>query len=152
MNEGYARKSEEACFKLLLDFNSKLKLNDLEQLEERSTFDASGHTEDGRYIELELKRRFINHDTYDTIIIEPYKLQYANEHQDAIELYVNFTNDECAIVFNLHNVGNVTKSQYDITSGLYERTKPSNRYELPVEQAWIYKKINGKYKLIQKGW
>lgn len=152
MNEGYARKSEEACFKLLLDFNSKLKLNDLEQLEERSTFDASGHTEDGRYIELELKRRFINHDAYDTIIIEPYKLQYAKEHQDAIELYVNFTNDECAIVFNLHNVGNVTKSQYDITSGLYERTKTSNRYELPLKSAWIYQKQNNKYKLIQKGW
>ena len=151
MNENYALKSEAICFELLLDFNSKLKLKDLEQLEKKSIFDASGHTKDGRYVEIELKRRFINHDTFPSIIIEPYKLQYANEHKDTIELYVNFTNDDHVIVYNLHNIGNVNKSQYDIPSGLYERTKQSFRYELPLELAWIYKKQNNVYKCVKKG-
>lgn len=150
MNNDYAVKCEAICFELLLDFNSKLKLKDLGQLEKKSIFDASGHTKDGRYVEIELKRRFINHDTFKTIFIEPYKLQYANEHKDTIELYVNFTNDDHVIVYNLHNIGNVNKSQYDIPSGLYERTKQSFRYELPLELAWIYKKQDDKYILITK--
>lgn len=154
MNYNYAKKSEAICFQLLQDFNSnsRLKLKDLKQLKERSFFDASGFTQDGRYIEIETKRRFIDHDTYDTIIIEPYKLQYANEHKDAIVLYVNFTNDGYVLVFNLHNIGQVKKSQFDIPSGLYERTKTSNRYELPIQSAWKYKKVNNQYRLIEKGW
>lgn len=151
MNENYAVKSEAICFELLLDFNSKLKLKDLNQLEKKSVFDASGHTQDGRYVEIELKRRFINHDTFPSIFIEPYKLQYANKHKDAIELYVNFTNDNHVILFDLHNIGNVKKSQYDIPSGLYERVKTSFRYELPLEIAWIYKKQNNQYECVQKG-
>ena len=79
-------------------------------------------------------------------------MQYANENKDTIQLYVNFTNDNHAIVFNLHRIGNATKTEYDIPSKLYERTKTSNRYNLPMSNAWIYKKDeNNKYKLIQKG-
>lgn len=153
MNYNYANKSEAICFQLLQDFNShsKLKLKDLKQLKERSYFDASGLTQDGRYVEIETKRRFIDHDAFDTILIEPYKLQYAKEHKDAIELYVNFTNDDYVILFNLHNIGYVKKSQFEIPSGLYERVKTSNRYELPMEKAWVYKKQDNHYKLIKKG-
>ena len=110
------------------------------------------HPDEGRYVEIELKRRYINVDTYKTIIIEPYKMQYANENKDTIQLYVNFTNDNHAIVFNLHRIGNATKTEYDIPSKLYDRIKTSNRYNLPMSNAWIYKKDeNNKYKLIQKG-
>lgn len=152
MNTEYAKQHEANDFSLFLELNSKFKLKDLGRMKDGHDTDVSGYTQDDRYIEIELKRRYINVDTYQTIIIEPYKMQYAKQHQDIIQLYVNFTDDDYAIVFNLHHVKNPNKNVYNIPSKLYERTKPSNRYELPVEQAWIYKKINGKYKLIQKGW
>ena len=152
MNTEYAKQHEANDFSLFLELNSKFKLKDLGRMKDGHDTDVSGYTQDDRYIEIELKRRYINVDTYQTIIIEPYKMQYAKQHQDIIQLYVNFTDDDYAIVFNLHHVKNPSKNVYNIPSKLYERTKPSNRYELPVEQAWIYKKTNGKYKLIQKGW
>lgn len=149
MNQYYAKKFEEDDFKLLTMFNSKLKLRELGRTPERYPTDASGYTMDGRYVELELKRRNINVNSFKTIIIEPYKLQYA-QHQHSIQLYVNFTNDDHVIVFNLHSITNPQKTEYDIPSKLYERTKKSFRYELPMETAWIYKKQDDKYILITK--
>lgn len=151
MNQHYADKFEEDDFKLLAMFNSKLKLRELGRTPEKYPTDASGYTMDGRYVELELKRRNINVNSFKTIIIEPYKLQYAKEHADSIQLYVNFTNDDYIIVFNLHKITNIQKRQYNIPSKLYERTKQSFRYELPLELAWIYKKENKQYALIKKG-
>ena len=151
MNEQYAAKCENDDFELLLDFNSKLGINGLVKTECKHETDASGYTQDNRIIEIEIKNRNIKHNTYDTIMIEPYKLDYAR-HQDSIQLYVNFTNDEHVIVFNLHKVGWVEEKVYNIQSKLYERIKSSKRYELPVCRAWIYQKVNNHYKLIQKGW
>lgn len=151
MNEQYAAKCENDDFELLLDFNSKLGINGLVKTECKHETDASGYTQDNRIIEIEIKNRNIKHDTYDTIMIEPYKLDYAR-HQDSIQLYVNFTNDEHVIVFNLHNVGKLNEKNFNIPSKLYERVKTSKRYEIPIERAWIYRKINNQYKLIQKGW
>lgn len=151
MNEQYAAKCENDDFELLLDFNSKLGINGLVKTECKHETDASGYTQDNRIIEIEIKNRNIKHDTYDTIMIEPYKLDYA-KHQDSIQLYVNFTNDEHVIVFNLHNVGKLNEKNFNIPSKLYERVKTSKRYEIPIERAWIYRKINNQYKLIQKGW
>lgn len=151
MNEQYAAKCENDDFELLLDFNSKLGINGLVKTECKHETDASGYTQDNRIIEIEIKNRNIKHDTYDTIMIEPYKLDYAR-HQDSIQLYVNFTNDEHVIVFNLHNVGKLNEKNFNIPSKLYERVKLSKRYEIPIEKAWIYRKINNQYKLIQKGW
>lgn len=149
MNQHYADKFEEDDFKLLTMFNSKLKLRELGRTPEKYPTDASGYTMDGRYVELELKRRNINVNSFKTIIIEPYKLQYA-QHADSIQLYVNFTNDDHVIVFNLHRITNPQKKEYDIPSKLYERTKKSFRYELPIQNAWIYKKQDDKYILITK--
>ena len=151
MNTKYAERHEADDFEMLKELNSLLKIDELGRTPNGYYTDASGYTK-GRYVEIELKRRYINVDTYKTIIIEPYKMQYANENKDTIQLYVNFTNDNHAIVFNLHRIGNATKTEYDIPSKLYERTKTSNRYNLPMYNAWIYKKDeNNKYKLIQKG-
>lgn len=151
MNRPYADKCEDIDFELMMDFNSKLKLKQLAKTEYMHPTDASGYTEDNRLVEIELKNRNIKHDTYNTIMIEPYKLDYAR-HQDSIQLYVNFTNDEHVIVFNLHNVGKLNEKNFNIPSKLYERVKLSKRYEIPIEKAWIYRKINNQYKLIQKGW
>lgn len=152
MNTKYAETHEADDFEMLKELNSLFKIDELGRTPKGYDTDASGYTK-GRYVEIELKRRYINVDTYKTIIIEPYKMQYANENKDTIQLYVNFTNDNHAIVFNLHRIGNAEKTEYDIPSKLYERTKTSNRYNLPMSNAWIYKKDeNNKYKLIQKGW
>lgn len=151
MNQHYAKKFEEDDFKLLTMFNSKLKLRELGRTPEKYPTDASGYTMDGRYVELELKKRNINVNTFNTIIIEPYKLQYAQEHTNSIQLYVNFTNDDHIIVFNLKHIKQPNKTEYNIPSKLYERTKKSFRYELPIEIAWIYKKQNNQYECIKKG-
>lgn len=151
MNRQYADQYEENDFELLTQFNSKLNIKQLGQTPYKHPTDASGYTKDNKYIELELKRRNINIHTFKTIIIEPYKLQYAKEHADSIQLYVNFTNDDYIIVFNLHKITNIQKRQYNIPSKLYERTKQSFRYELPIQNAWIYKKQNNQYECIQKG-
>ena len=150
MNTNYAITNEENDFNLLLQFNQKLKLKELGRTPQKYPTDASGYTQDNKYVELELKRRFINIDTYQTIIIEPYKLQYAKDNENIIILYVNFTNDEHAIVFNLHKVNNLTKREYNIPSKLYERIKQSNRYELPLKDAYVYKKQNGEFFLTSK--
>lgn len=151
MNRQYADQYEENDFKLLTIFNTKLNIKQLGQTPYKHPTDASGYTKDNMYIEIELKRRNINIHTFKTIIIEPYKLQYAKEHADSIQLYVNFTNDDHVIVFNLHRITNPQKKEYNIPSKLYERTKQSFRYELPLELAWIYKKQNNQYECIQKG-
>lgn len=151
MNTKYAETHEADDFEMLKELNSIFQIDELGRTPKGYDTDASGYTK-GRYVEIELKRRYINVDTYKTIIIEPYKMQYANDNKDTIQLYVNFTNDNHAIVFNLHRIGNATKTEYDIPSKLYERIKTSNRYNLPMSNAWIYKKDeNNKYKLIQKG-
>lgn len=151
MNTKYAETHEADDFELLKELNSVFHLDELGRTPQGYATDASGYTK-GRYIEIELKRRYINVNTYSSIIIEPYKMQYAKDRKDTIQLYVNFTNDNHAIVFNLHRMGNATKTEYDIPSKLYERTKTSNRYNLPMSKAWIYKKDGNKYTLIQKGW
>lgn len=151
MNTKYAERHEADDFEMLKELNSVFKIDELGRTPKGYDTDASGYTK-GRYVEIELKRRYINVDTYKTIIIEPYKMQYANENKDTIQLYVNFTNDNHAIVFNLHRIGNAKITKYDIPSKLYERIKTSNRYKLPISNAWIYKKDEkNKYKLIQKG-
>lgn len=151
MNNLYAETHENKDYQLLEELNSVFKLQQLGRTPMKHQTDASGYTANHQYIEIELKRRYINKDTYNSIIIEPYKLQYAKTKQNTIQLYVNFTNDNCAIVFNLSKIDNPNKTKLNIPSQLYERTKRSNRYELPIEQAWIYQKTNNTYKLIQKG-
>jgi len=153
MNRKYADKCEDDDFEMFLDFNkTTFKLKDLKKTEYMHETDASGYTEDGRTVEIELKYRNINMDKYDTILIEPYKFMYAKQNKQSVQLYVNFTNDDYVIVYNLHKVGWVEEKVYNIQSKLYERVKSSKRYELPVDRAWIYQKVNNHYKLIQKGW
>ena len=152
MNEQYANKCELDDFEKMKEFNEKLRLKNLGKLETKKEFDASGYTEDNRLVEIELKNRDITVNQYPSIMIEPYKLAYARENKDRIPLYVNFTKDEHIILFNLQRIGDVPAKTYDIPSKLYERVKTSKRYEIPIEKAWIYKKENNQYKLIQKGW
>lgn len=152
MNTEYAITNEENDFNLLLQFNQKLKLKELGRTPQKYPTDASGYTQDNKYVELELKRRFINIDAFDTLFIEPYKLQCMTMDKKMIPLYVNFLDNDIIVIFNLSKIKNPKKTQHNIPSKLYERIKQSNRYELPIKQAWIYKKENNTYVIKQRGW
>lgn len=151
MNEQYAVNNEIRDFELFKEFSPKLKLKDLGRLEDKKEFDASGYTQDNRYVEIELKNRDITVNQYPSIMIEPYKFAYARENKDRIPLYVNFTRDGYVILFNLHKVGKLNERNFNIPSKLYERVKESKRYEIPIQKAWIYEKVGNKYKLVKVG-
>lgn len=163
MNRDYAFKKEDEDYILLKDFNKVLKLSDLGQTPKYSTSDASG-TSLNRYINIELKRRNqtltkdfkISGETYtaDTVYLESHKagdmlLDFVCE--DKIPLYINFLNDGYVLLFNLsklkHRPKKVCKKIY---SKLYQGFELAKREELLVSDAWIYQRINNKYKLIQK--
>ena len=153
-NTDYALKKEETDYLLLKDFNSFLGLKSLDKCPEKHTTDASGYTQDGKYINIELKQRDISINTYSSLYIEAHKvgdmlLDYVLENK--IPLYVNFLKDGYVVVFNLsklkHRPNKVAKR---IWSELYQGFELAKREELKLEDAYIYRKENNKYKLIHK--
>lgn len=153
-NTDYALKKEETDYLLLKDFNTVLKLRDLNQCPEKHTTDASGYTQDGKYINIELKQRDISINTYSSLYIEAHKvgdmlLDYVLENK--IPLYINFLKDGYVVVFNLaklrHRPNKIAKR---IWSELYQGFELAKREELKLEDAYIYKKENNQYKLIHK--
>lgn len=168
MNQGYALNSETNDYILLEDFNKVLKLIELGRCPDKYTTDASGYTTDGRYLNIELKKRnqtlsgltligtSRNDKTYtaNTIYIEAHKvgdmlLDYIIEKK--IPLYINFLNDDYVVVYNLaelkHRPNKVAKR---IWSELYQGFELAKREELRIEDGWIYQRINDKYKLIHE--
>ena len=154
MNRDYAFKKEDEDYLLLKDFNKVLKLTELGKCPEKYTTDASGYTTDGRYLNIELKSRDIDINTFSSLFIEAHKagdmlLDYVCE--DKIPLYINFLNNGYVVLYNLsrlkHRPKKVFKKAY---SKLYEGFELSKREELLVSDAWIYQKINNEYKLIHK--
>lgn len=156
MNEQYANTSEQQDYEKLQDLNRLLKIRELGKRPDKDTTDASGYTQDGQEVNIELKSRYIGINTYKTIYIESHKvadmlLDYTIDHK--IPLYVNFLNDDYVVVFNLaklrHRPRKVNKR---IWSELYQAFEMAKREELRLEDAWIYQKQNDKYLLIKKGW
>lgn len=155
MNSEYGLKNEEKDYILLEEFNEKvLKLNKLGQTPKHHHSDASGLTKSGTYINLELKHRNININTYPTIYIESHKvadilLDYICNGK--IPLYVNFLADGHVIVFNLaklkHRPSTVCKY---IKSQLYDSFELAKRQELNMRDAYIYELKNNEYKLIKR--
>lgn len=156
MNEQYANTSEQQDYEKLQDLNRLLKIRELGKRPDKDTTDASGYTQDGQEVNIELKTRNIGISTYKTIYIENHKvadmlLDYTIDHK--IPLYINFLNDDYVVVFNLaklrHRPRKVNKR---IWSELYQAFEMAKREELRLEDAWIYQKQNDKYLLIKKGW
>lgn len=156
MNQQYADTNEVNDFALLQDFNSKLHIKELGRTPEKCSTDASGYTKDNQYINIELKRRFVDVNRYKTIIIEGHKylsLLKGFVYSNKIPLYINFMNGGYIILFNLSKLSEEpTERKYKIWSELYQGFEISSRFELPLKDAWIYKKEKNKYILIQKGW
>ena len=155
MNSEYGLKNEEKDYILLKEFNEKvLKLNKLGQTTKHHHSDASGLTKSGTYINLELKHRNININTYPTMYLESHKaadmlLDYVTLNY--VPLYVNFLADGHVVVFNLAKLKHRPKTvcKY-IKSELYEGFELAKRQELDMRDAFIYKLENNEYKLIQK--
>lgn len=169
MNTKFAQQKENDCYEKLMDFNAHLSLIDLGRCPEKYHTDASGYTFDGRYLNIELKDRDMNllddfrlsgetnGKSYyaEDLFIESHKiadmlLDYTVEGK--VPLYINFINDNTIILYNLatlkHRPKKVSKR---IKSELYNGFELGKRQCLHMDDAWIYKKINGKYTLIKGG-
>lgn len=156
MNENYAITSEQQDYEKLRDFNKLLKIRELGKRPDKDTTDASGYTQDGQELNIELKSRRVGINTYKTIYIENHKvadmlLDYTIDNK--IPLYINFLNDDYIVVFNLAKLRHrPRKTNKRIWSELYQAFEMAKREELRLEDAWIYQKQNDKYVLIKKGW
>lgn len=156
MNENYAITSEQQDYEKLRDFNKLLKIRELGKRPDKDTTDASGYTQDGQELNIELKSRRVGINTYKTIYIENHKvadmlLDYTIDNK--IPLYINFLNDDYIVVFNLAKLRHrPRKTNKRIWSELYQAFEMAKREELRLEDAWIYQKQNDKYILIKKGW
>lgn len=155
MNETYAINTEQHDYEKLQDFNKFLKLKELGKRPAKDTTDASGFTADEHEVNIELKSRNININTFQTIYIESHKiadmlLDYNIDHK--IPLYINFLQDDYVVVFNLamlkHRPEKIIKP---IWSQLYQSFELGKREGLLLEDAWIYQKQNDEYVVIQRG-
>ena len=157
MNQDYANQCEIDDFELLRDFNDKkFKLNKLGRTPSKYSSDASGYTQDGRYINIELKSRDNDINEYDSLQIETHKAydlldEYVRDNK--IPLYINFLKDGHVVVFNLAKLKHKPyKKRVRTWSKLYQDYENGYKALLKLEDAFIYKKQNNHYKLIQKGW
>lgn len=171
MNDKFFQKSEEEDYELLKDFNQLLKLSKLSVTAEKSSFDASGITNNNVFVAIELKKRnqnlILNDGKYcisgcstatdksyidDTIMIETHKLcslllEYIVNNR--IPLYINFLNDYIALVFNLSKLNTIPSyKNLKIKSVGYNKIEIGNRLYLNLSNAMIYKKIDGIWKRI----
>lgn len=148
----YFKKNERMDYKMLETFNEHTHIFDtLRQAKEGHHTDAIGtHTSklgEKRTFNIELKRRFINLDTYPSIYIEDYKLgsMLLDYMMFGIEpLYVNFLNDNTVVIFNLNKLTKYPKLDIkNINSDGKERTQlQSRRYCLSFDDAVIYHNYN----------
>lgn len=157
MNEKYAVTSEIEDFEKLKDFNKLLNLRELGKRPLKDTTDASGFTQDGQEVNIELKSRNIGINAFKTIYIESHKVadMLLDYHIDGkIPLYINFLNDDYVVIFNLaklkHRPEKIINKR--IWSELYQSYEMAKREGLKLEDAWIYQKQNNKYVIIKKGW
>lgn len=168
MDKYFAQEKEKNGFEKLLDFNSKLHLQEVAQTPTGAYSDASGITADLRLVNIENKIRnqvyIDNHIsgltkenksyTANTIYIEAHKiadllLDWVAEKKEP--LYINYLNDDVVIVFNLSRLGHRPKKTHRrIFSKLYQSFEVADREELELADAYIYQKINGTYKLISR--
>lgn len=159
---------EDKGWKLLEDFNSKLNLENLGRTpKNHPSGDASGTSFIGD-VNIEIKVRDLDIDaneltftghtserqyTGNTIYIELHKfgdmmLDYMFDKK--IPIYVNFLNDGYAVVFNLTRLKSRPKTVVKrIWSNLYKSYENSRRVELPLSDAYIYKKTEDGWRTLK---
>ena len=152
--------SEQTCWELLQDFiecsNFKIHIKKYGRTEECDYVDATGLTTSNQFLNMELKRRYQTLGKYDTLYAEGHKIAdlYVDYFCDnKIPLYINFLNDNYVVIFNLIKL----KRRHKAVKGRnwsqgYNAFEMTQSQRLDLKDAFIYKKENNKYKLIQKGW
>ena len=170
-NEQYMKNMENTDFQLLEDFNEKkLKLKNLGRTTTMSSTDASGHTKDNKTVNIELKKRELdmihtdsgwkikgNGFTASTIIIEGHKaasMYFAYSSKKQVPAYINFLKNGYVVLFDLTKLSYEVKEtkEQKIKSKGYGQIEIGRRFKLDLKDAWIFQKVNDKYKTLQKGW
>lgn len=151
--------SEQTCWDLLKDFisnsNFNKKIVEFGRTNEKEYVDATGMTTSRTYVNMELKRRYITIDQYPTLDAEGHKL--ADLFIDyfclnKIPLYINFLNDGYVVVFNLTKLKHrhPPRKERNWSQG-YKNFEMTQTQKLDIKDAWVYKKKEGKYQLMQTG-
>lgn len=168
MNKKFADKKENEGYNRLMQFNHFLHLQELGKTPKGWYSDASGYTTDGRLLNIENKVRDLNllDDGYisghtkisaysaNTIYIESHKMgdlltDWVTEKRTP--LYINYLNDGVIIVYNLSQLKHrPLKEHKRIWSELYQSFEIADRELLRIEDAYIYKRINDTFQLIQR--
>lgn len=172
MNDKFFQNIEREDYRLLQELNEKFNIKELGETPFGTSYDASGRTEWGDELVIEIKKRnqnllfdnqnkqfivsgysYQNNSEYHqpTLMIETHKLSsllLESVVNKRIPLYVNFLNDGYVAVFNLSKLDTMplfTKNQ-KIKSVGYNKIEIGNRLYLNLTDAMIYKKINGIWK------
>lgn len=149
MNNKYFEENENLDWKLLLDFNEKLKIQNLKRTKEKSQYDAEGKVPNGKDLIIELKSRNCdynpsNNTMYNSneIMIQPDKLidlMLTSRFEDKIPLFINFTKNGYKIVFNLDNLNIKPRKEYVRTKNIgYNGIEKEIKYFLNLKDALIY--------------
>ena len=153
--ENYFDAQEERCAELLEEFNDQLKwFEGLTANTRLSEIDFTCTDKKHRKCHVELKERKGNvqdYIDYGDVLIEVGKLHATTRIMESghsfneQRLYINFV-DDGVIIFNLNNISHMkfypNHKQRNYGKGTTER---EDRLGLPISNAIIYKKNNGRY-------
>ena len=166
MKSNYYSQEESKDWELLLQFNKKLRLDNMGRTPDKHYYDASGITNCNQYTEIELKNRKgrlvngvleltkKNNVTYtaSTVYIEPQhysRMIDDNRYNGCVPLYINFLSDGSTIVWNLSTLKK--KPEWKYVTHIWDEGKKIYKDEwrilLELEEAFIYDSNNN---LIQK--
>lgn len=154
MEKQFDVKQQEAeDFKLLQKLNADIfKLENLERRikkTDKDQIDASGRTSDNRIINIEIKSRDCNINTYPSLMIETHKkLPMLEEYirYGRIPIYVNFLKDDKAVVFNVLIASGKMRRERT-WSRLYKDWENGYKEYFPIDGngVWIYEKKDEKW-------
>ena len=138
----YFEQNEHDDLQLFYEFNAEHRLFDsITPMRIKSQYDAIA-VHKNRKFAVELKRRFVQLKTYDSVFIEAYKLaammlEYTVNHLEP--LYICFLHD-AVLIFNLLKLKTMPKLRIlDIESKGYEKMQcQERRYLLDINDAVIY--------------
>lgn len=144
---------------LLGEFNNQMNwfVGEISATTNGTSHDAEAYDTKGRKTIIEHKERKGNTDLYitkyGTVLVEPLKIAHMSKLQavsghsiNQQRLYINYT-DDGVIIFNMNERHHMeyypNHHHFDPIDGCY---KDEDRFGIPVDEAIIYKKIDGKYR------
>lgn len=144
--DNYVRTQEGVCAALLITFNnSQHWFKTMKPNIEKSIIDYTCIDRKGRKCHVELKQRFANIDTYDTILLDATKLfewtkiGTSGATNNEQRLYFNFMNDGI-IIFDINNQSEMkfypNKKIWNPAQDKYEYR---DKIGLPIKNAIVYK-------------